>query len=136
MPPAGASGIDFTPGTQNTGKSCAGGMVLLLWSHGINLVLGFWLLVAPLVLPTTGVARVNEWILGVIVLVLTALSIRSHAHWPNWANVAAGVWLVIAPFVLVYTGVGRINDILVGLVVAGVTLYTQLLNERAAADVK
>lgn len=104
----------------------------MLWSHGINLGIGFWLLAAPFVLPTTGIVRVNEWILGLVILTLTTLSIKMHASWPNWGNVAAGLWLVLAPFVLVYIGVPKANDILVGLVVAGVTFYTQLFNKWAA----
>ncbi|MEW6727016.1 MAG: SPW repeat protein [Bacillota bacterium] len=104
----------------------------MLWRHGINLLLGAWLIAAPFTLGTAGTARTNEIVLGVAVLVLTVMAVRVKEMWVNWLLTAAGVWLIVAPFVFGYTGVGRANDVLMGFVLAGLNFFTVVLPERTA----
>lgn len=71
-------------------------------ASGLNVVLGIWLVVAPLVIYFASPAALwNEVIVGIILFGL-ALSRTSAVRvvWPSWVNLALGVWLIIAPLVL------------------------------------
>jgi hypothetical protein len=61
----------------------------------VNLLIGIWLLFAPRILHTSGVAMTNSIVMGIIVMAIAALSLASAAayHVPAWINVAAGFWV-------------------------------------------
>lgn len=86
----------------------------------VNMVIGVWLMVSPVVLGYGGVAAVNDVALGatvigvaVFALVLPALTASS------WINVFCGIWLVFAPAFLSYQHlrVPASNDIAMGLLI-------------------
>ena len=68
----------------------------------LNLGLGIWLVCAPFVLHTTGIAVANSILIGVAVIVLAALSLRAPLsnHLPAWLNLAAGFWVFFSPWIL------------------------------------
>lgn len=71
-------------------------------ASGLNVILGIWLVIAPLVIYFASPAALwNEVIVGVILFAL-ALSRTSALRitWPSWVNLVLGAWLIIAPFVL------------------------------------
>lgn len=71
-------------------------------ASGLNVILGIWLVIAPLVVYFASPAALwNEVIVGIILFAL-ALSRTSalRVTWPSWVNLVLGAWLVIAPFVL------------------------------------
>lgn len=92
-------------------------------ASGLNVILGIWLVIAPLVIYFASPAALwNEVIVGVVLFAL-ALSRTSALRitWPSWVNLILGIWLVIAPFVLgnnnaaaVWTQV--VSGILIGLI--------------------
>ena len=72
----------------------------------VNLGLGIWLLCAPWVLHTTGIAVANSILIGVVISVIAALSLRAPLsnHLPAWFNLAAGFWVFFSPWILHING--------------------------------
>jgi hypothetical protein len=68
----------------------------------VNLGLGLWLLVAPWVLHTSGVAVISSVLSGLLVIVIAALSLRAPLsnHLPAWLNLAVGMWVFFSPWIL------------------------------------
>src|SRR5262245_1730955 len=68
----------------------------------VNLGLGIWLLVAPLILNTSGIALVSSVLSGILVIVLAALSLRAplRNHVTAWMSLAAGMWVFFSPWIL------------------------------------
>jgi hypothetical protein len=87
----------------------------------INLILGVWLIVAPVVFgsfATSTIAAATDVVLGVL---LIATSWWIVAERPAQVAVSGfqllcGVWLIVGPFVLQYRGLsqGPLNDMMVG----------------------
>jgi hypothetical protein len=68
----------------------------------INLGLGVWLVCAPWVLHTAGIAVINSVAIGLVVIAIAALSLRVPLsnHLPAWFNLAAGFWVFFSPWIL------------------------------------
>jgi SPW repeat-containing protein len=68
----------------------------------VNLILGIWLLVAPVVLHTSGRPAMSSLASGLILIVIAALSLRTSAsnHLPAWINLAVGFWVFFSPWAL------------------------------------
>ena len=68
----------------------------------VNLVIGIWLLFAPLALHVSGRAAANSVLMGIIVIVIAGLSLAADStnHVPAWINVAAGFWVFFSPWAL------------------------------------
>lgn len=101
----------------------------------ISLVLGLWLVVAPLVLGYDDVAaRRVDTFTGVAI---AAFGLAAMGWSPlRFANALAGLWLVVAPFLLGYGtsfGAATINAVVVGALVVGAALGTSA--ETASAPV-
>lgn len=95
----------------------------------VSLVLGVWLIIAPLVLGYSGGATANSIVLGVIVSALALFQLSMpHQTWTSWLSGVAGLWLILAPFVLGFTEPAVLwNQIIVGIVVAGLGFWNSAL---------
>ena len=91
------------------------------WLDVLNVVLGIWLIVAPLVGVGVGtdLAAGNSYVAGVVVVVLAYAASRHPYLWEEWLNLIIGVWLIISPFALRFTAqTGPTwNQIIVGLLI-------------------
>ncbi len=91
------------------------------WLDVANVVLGIWLIVAPLVGvgASTGLAAGNSYVAGVVVAILAVAASRRPYLWEEWLNLLVGVWLILAPFALRFTAqTGPTwNQIIVGLLI-------------------
>src|SRR5579864_1392735 len=89
----------------------------------INLILGLWLIISPLVIgySAASVAAANNIILGVVVVACSwwMLAAIAGADWCGWVQLLCGIWLIVAPFVLRYSELTHAvsNDAIVGIVV-------------------
>ena len=104
---------------------------------GLDILAGIWLIIAPFLLnySARGGSTSNDIVVGVIILILSALQMRgaeSQVTWPSWIATLLGLWLIIAPFSLGYAGgtAGEYNDIIVGIIVAVVSLWGALGGSR------
>ncbi len=89
----------------------------MTWPRWINVVLGIWLLMAPMALGYADAYAVNnDRLLGI--LIAASAIVALWVPRVRFVNVVLGVWLIIAPFVLGYFGGTAVaNDIVVGLAV-------------------
>lgn len=96
-------------------------------ASGLNVVLGIWLVIAPLVVYFASPAALwNEVIVGVILFAL-ALSRTSATRvtWPSWVNLVLGAWLIIAPFILGGNNTGAIwTQVISGLIIGLLAIWS------------
>ena len=109
------------------------------WQDWMNLVLGGWLILAPLIGlgVSDDVAAWNSYGSGAVVVLLCIAAITRAYVWEEWASLAIGLWLVVAPFLLGYTHLAgpMWNQVIVGLVVGLDALWgiTQMHGEHRHA---
>lgn len=91
----------------------------------INLFLGIWVLISPLILgfTTNRGAVCNDAIVGTAIMVVAvehASAGLTQASRIGWINYVLGIWLIISPFVLVCRQRPEVfwNQVIVGIVVA------------------
>ena len=86
----------------------------------INLLLGIWLFVSPWVYGAyTHASSWNSWIVGALIAILAAISLKSHVAGVSWFNTALGVWVFFSPWIYGYTyNTDRfVNSLCVGVLV-------------------
>jgi hypothetical protein len=97
------------------------------WQDPVNLLLGLWLIAAPWLLGFGAEANPtwNAVIFGLLIAVVSLVTLFRVMAWEEWLNLAAGVWLVISPWVLGYSGVAMAlyNAVIVGVLVAVLALW-------------
>jgi len=93
-----------------------------MWARAINLALGIWLMAAPAVLEYGGRARLNDVIMGPLVVTFATVAMWEVLRPLRWVNLFVGLWLLAAPAVLGYlTTIAGVNGMLAGVVVAGLS---------------
>src|SRR5437588_4170855 len=66
-----------------------------------NLLLAALLVASPWLFKlSNGAAKMDLWVGGVAIAVVSLAAIAAYANWEEWANVAVGLWLVISPWAL------------------------------------
>lgn len=83
------------------------------WQDGVNLVLGLWIVIAPLVvshvmaIDQTGAPSAvdgdvmwNFYLVGAGVAAVAAVALLAFQEWEEWTNLLLGGWLLISPWVL------------------------------------
>jgi len=96
----------------------------------LNLLLGIWLIVTPFWFNyTTGAARWNQVIIGIVVVVLSGLrALLPSQRWLSNLVGLAGLWAIVAPFILNYNMAGAYwNEVIVGIIVALLAFYNSSL---------
>ena len=86
---------------------------------GVNVLLGLWLMISPLVLALH--QRTEAWntMVGGFLVFSFALvrvsSIEDEPFW-SWCNTLLGLWLVVSPLLLgfVHPAIGMLNSVLAG----------------------
>lgn len=98
-----------------------------LWAHFLNIGLAFWLLTAPFTLGYESQAMVwSDMISGLMLLVLSCLSLSWRFGLVRWLCGAVGFWLLGAPLVFwAPTAVEYLNDTIVGMLVIGFAVLTR-----------
>lgn len=96
----------------------------------MNLVLGAWLALAPLVGvgPAYGPAAWNSYLAGTAVTGLAAVAISGRQAWPEWLNMVVATWLIVAPFVLHFGNQrgAMLNHVIVGVLVSTSALWAAI----------
>ncbi|HKW80236.1 MAG TPA: SPW repeat protein [Casimicrobiaceae bacterium] len=93
------------------------------WQEWITLLLGIWLFLSPWIVryvDTSMTASWNGWILGIAVVVFSAIALSIVKSWADIVNVVLGIWLIISPWALAFSGTSRgaeTNDVIVGILV-------------------
>ncbi|MBS0326178.1 MAG: SPW repeat protein [Proteobacteria bacterium] len=91
------------------------------WQDWINLLIGIWLFISPWAVGFEGsqmAASWNAWILGVAVVVFSAIAVSMPQAWEEIINLLLGVWMLISSWVIDVTSrAAQTNAVVVGLLV-------------------
>lgn len=109
------------------------------WQNWTNVVLGFWLLISPVVLGTiaNGAPDWNAWVLGVFIAVVALLGLAiPNSKVPESANIVVGAWLFFSPWVLGFADLvaAAWNARIVGLLVAVFAAWALSEAQRASSS--
>ncbi|HEX8741182.1 MAG TPA: SPW repeat protein, partial [Casimicrobiaceae bacterium] len=89
------------------------------WQDWINLLLGIWLFISPWVVGFEGgqmAASWNAWILGVAIVVFSAIAVSMPQVWEEIINLLLGIWMVISSWIIGVTSRPvETNAVIVGL---------------------
>lgn len=90
-----------------------------------NLALGVFLFASPWLFAMTGAtARLDSWITGLLLLVVSAAAIVAFREWEEWIRLLVGIWMVVAPFVL---GFPHTTGMHVSIAIGCIVLFLTLL---------
>ncbi|QRO01903.1 SPW repeat protein [Archangium violaceum] len=104
-----------------------------MWARASNIVLGIWLVFAPLVLGyDVPAARSNDIIVGLFLATFALVGATIGKMRFLWV---LAIWLIVAPFALGYGNelAPVLNDVLVGIAVLGLSLVPLHRRERVTA---
>jgi hypothetical protein len=85
-----------------------------MWFQLGNIVLGFWLLLAPAVLPSTGPGATVDRIAGPLIIWIGVLALRDVTRPFRLLNVLSGLFLIIAPWLVPSTPALLTSSVLTG----------------------
>lgn len=98
------------------------------WQDWVMLAFGVWLFFSPFIFQFSsysGIAAINEYVLGIAVAAFAITALVVPRIWEEWVNLALGVWILLSPFVLGFYGsqlaesTGAWNNLLIGLLIGG-----------------
>lgn len=106
-------------------------MALKRWQDWVNVILGLWMVISPLMLgffTGAGAAARSAWILGGAVVIFATIATRIPKAWEEALNIILGVCLIASPWALGFTDqtVPTTNAVVVGLLVTAFGLWAML----------
>jgi len=85
------------------------------WTLVGSTALGIWLMFAPSVFGTNGLAAHNDHLIGPLVATFAVIALGEIGRAVRWLNVFLGGWLIVAPWILSGgVAASRWNDVVVG----------------------
>lgn len=109
------------------------------WQDWINLLLGIWLFISPWVVGFEGsqmAASWNAWILGVAIVVFSAIAVSMPQSWEEVINLLLGIWMVISSWVIGVTSrAAQTNAVIVGLLVILFAILAVAMSRGGHRDV-
>ena len=102
------------------------------WQDWLNLLIGIWLFISPWVIGFAGAdygASWNAWILGVAVVVFSAIAVSMPQAWEEVINILLGIWMVISSWVIGFASrAAETNAVIVGLLVILFAAWAMAMN--------
>lgn len=86
------------------------------------ILLGLWLMASPDVMDYEGPERLNNHIVGPLVVSMGIIALAETTRAVRWVNVVLGCWLVLAPMLLRYEPLHiGVRSALLGIAIAGLS---------------
>ncbi len=101
-----------------------------MWARIFGVALGIWLMAAPAILDYAGAARINDRIVGPLVVSFAFVAIWGVLRPLRWVNLVLGAWLIVAPWALFYGLVPTINSLVVGVLLMLLSTVRGKIKER------
>ncbi|HLQ25051.1 MAG TPA: SPW repeat protein [Acidiferrobacterales bacterium] len=98
------------------------------WQDSVNLVLGAWLFLSPVL----GIGETNDlgawssYISGATIALVAGFVLSGREMWEEPINLLIVFWLILAPFVLGFQTGTAWNHVIVGILVGGDTGWAML----------
>lgn len=93
-----------------------------MFNHLLVAGLGLWIMASPDVMGYEGPERLNNHIVGPLVVSMGIIALAETTRAARWVNVVLGCWLVLAPVLLRYEPlhVGA-RSVVLGMAIAGLS---------------
>lgn len=91
--------------------------ISLPWYLLAAMALGFWLMLSPTVLETTGVLADSSHLVGALIVSVTVIATGEPARAVRFANIPLGAWVIVAPWLFGAPPVAALNGVAVGALV-------------------
>ena len=97
------------------------------WAHFLNMALGSWIMVQPVIVQVTEPALFwSEIVLGAALLLFAACSLSWRATWARWASAATAAGIMAVPFLFwTENPAAFLSDTLVGALAFGLAVGTK-----------
>jgi hypothetical protein len=110
------------------------------WQDWVNLLLGIWLFLSPWLVGYVSAsmpAAWNAWILGVALVVFSAIAVSMPQMWEEVINILIGIWMVISPWVVGFSATrsAETNAVIVGIVAIVLAAWAMALARQAPQQV-
>jgi hypothetical protein len=96
----------------------------------LSAAIGLWLMVSPSVLDYDGATRVNDWIVGPIVVSLSVIAASDVTRGVRWGVLPLGAWLVLASWFLGGGSTATLNALIAGLLLIGLSFVGGSISRR------
>lgn len=91
------------------------------WQDWADLMLGLLILLSPWLMGFTEARQptINAFVVGGLIIALSALAIRHLEPWEEWVQIAFGIWLILSPWLLDYSAANgaRSSHVALGLLI-------------------
>ena len=88
-----------------------------------QLILGLFLVLSPwLFVYAQSISKVDAWVTGLAVVLISIVAILAFSEWEEWLNLALGLWLMLAPWVLGFAHTAAHVSIGVGIAITYIAL--------------
>lgn len=105
--------------------------VTLPWPLVVSTLLGAWLMIAPAVLGTGGMAANSSFLTGALVITVAVVAMGEVVRACRFANILLGVWIVAAPWILSgASGADLANGALTGILLVACSISRGPVRER------
>ena len=102
-----------------------------MWPQLAVLALGVWITASPDIMAYEGPERINNHIVGPLIVSAAMIAAAETTRAVRWANVLLGAWLVLAPIFLHYEPLHiGVRSGLIGLIVAALSWRPGASNSR------
>ena len=109
------------------------------WKDSIELIIGLWLLVSPLVLGffSDPIASVTTIAVATVVFFVSQLGLANQQPWEEWVNLIAAMVLIVSPWLFGYASIiaATWNAIVAGGILVLLTVL-QMVEEYGAVKHK
>jgi hypothetical protein len=101
------------------------------WSLIVSAVLGVWLMFAPAVFGTQGIAADSDHVVGALVVTFAVIAMAEVTRAARFINLLFGAWIIAVPWLLSgVTAGGKWNGMIVGAVLIIISLPRGKVSER------
>jgi hypothetical protein len=95
-----------------------------MWYQSAVILLGLWLMASPDVMGYEGPERLNNYIVGPLVVSAGIMALAETTRAVRWVNVVLGCWLVLAPVLLHYEPLHiGVRSALLGIAITGLSWF-------------
>jgi hypothetical protein len=95
-----------------------------MWYQLAVTVLGLWIMASPDVMGYEGPERLNNHIVGPLVVSMAIIALAETTRGVRWVNVVLGCWLVAAPVLLQYEPLSiGVRSAVLGIAIAGLSWF-------------
>jgi hypothetical protein len=104
------------------------------WQDWVNLAIGIWLFISPMVMIfPAGVPAIswNAYVIGAAIVIFSAYAVYLPRAWEEALNALFGIWLIIAPWILGFSDQkeAMMHSLIVGAVVVILALWAMTVDK-------